>query len=104
MYIVSPELQDYIMGDSAPLYIVLVMGIGVLGYLDEISLLDRTCREGSGFRGQSLIVFVWTVLNSGHRMFSFKNFKNFKILYTAALSKGAAEGGSGGSESPNKEH
>ena len=51
-----------------------------------------------------MIVFVWTVLNSGHRMFPFKNFKNFKIPYTAALSKGAAEGGSGGSESPDKEH
>ena len=41
MYIVSPELQDYLMGDSAPLYIVLVMGIGVLGIWMKFPFLSE---------------------------------------------------------------
>lgn len=41
MYIVSPELQDYLMGDSAPLYIVLVMGIGVLGIRMKFPFLSE---------------------------------------------------------------
>ena len=45
MYIVSPELQDYLMGDSAPLYIVLVARIKV----SKNPLLDRIHQEGVGF-------------------------------------------------------